>query len=240
MLIGILLFLFGLAVGGAAYRVGVVHYPGRPVRPYEQALVRRGGQVEKIDGPTWLKVWDTYTLLGIFDVSDRRLPLVVEPAYCMPGPNSDPALARQRFYAELMIVYRPIDMREVLRIGDDIEAWIESHVKAALRSLSLTRTWDLYDDGTEYADYVFDSLQPLALERGVLLLEVVVERLGVRTPNEILSRAEAGRARTLGRDGLVLQYLEVLKKMAESPSTTIILPTDLTGDPDAMLRAAKR
>ena len=57
--------------------------------------------------------------------------------------------------------------------------------------------------------------------------------------SELASRAKASSARSLGREGLVLTYLETLKEMANSPSTTILLPAEMSGDPDAVLKAAK-
>lgn len=240
MTIFLLALVLGIAIGAFGFYVVQEKAPGRPVAPYEQAVLKgtKGG-IELVNGPAWLSVHQNFNLLGVYDVSDRRMPLVVEPAYCIAAPDGDPNFPRQRFYAEMMIVYRPLDMNVILQLGDEIEPWLESRVKTALRTASLSVTWDLFDDGTFYAGTVFNEIAGPAMQHGIEIREVVVERLGTRTPNEIEARAQAGRARTLGRDGLVLQYLKVLEKLAESPSTTVVLPSDLEGDPAKILRHIK-
>jgi hypothetical protein len=242
MLAALLWVIVGAAIGAAIYRTLVVRAPGRPVQPYEQAVVKRSGQPVVIDGPTWLSVWDTYNLVGIFDVTDKRLPVVVEPAYAQVPPNlADPtAPTRQRFYAEMVVVYQPVDMLKVLRLGDDIDEWISSHVRTAVRGHALTQKWDPQDDGEQYSNAARLRLLPLQAERGIRLVEVYCERLGIRTEGEMKARAKGGAARTLGREGLVLTYLETLQEMATSPSTKILLPTEMSGDPDLVLRAERQ
>ncbi|MEZ5236970.1 MAG: hypothetical protein R2749_30380 [Acidimicrobiales bacterium] len=233
--------IIGVAIGAIGYHTAVVRAPGRPVGPYEQAVIKKHGQPVLIDGPAWLSVWDSYNVVGIYDVTDKRLAVQVEPAYALLPPSDDPdALPRQRFYAEMVIVYRPVDMVKILRLGDDIDEWLASHVRTAVRAHALTQKWDAQDSGEQYADAVRQRLLPLQVDRGIRLVEVYCERLGVRTPGEMEARAKGGKARELGREGLVLTYLETLQEMATSPSTKILLPTEMSGDPDAVLRAQQQ
>ena len=231
----VLAFIVGVAVGALGWRYAVVRAPGKPVQPFEQAVVKRNGQPELVDGPAWLSVWDSYFLVGIYDVTDKRLSVAVEPIYAMLPPSPDPAApVRQRFFIEMVVIYRPIDMREILRLGDDIDEWLSSHVRAAIRTHALTQRFDFQDDGEHYATAVRDRLMQWQDERGIRLVEVYTERLGVRTPVEMASRAKGSVARNLGREGLVLTYLETLKEMADSPSTKILLPAEMSGNPDAV------
>ena len=82
---------------------------------------------------------------------------------------------------------------------------------------------------------VRQRLWGLQQERGIELVEVYCQRVGVLTTGELQSRAKGSSARNLGRDGLMLTYLEALRELASSPSTKILLPTELSADPTAML-----
>ncbi len=238
LLTALVWLIIGALIGAVGYRTAVVRAPGRPVQPYEQAVIKRHGQPVIIDGPSWLSVWDSYNVVGVYDVTDKRLPMVIEPAYALLPPSADPdAMTRQRFYAEMSIVYRPVDMVKILRLGDDIDEWIGSHARTAVRAHALITKWDPQDNGEQYSEAILQRLRPLQTARGIQIIEVNCERLGVRTPGEMEARAKGGKARTLGRDGLVLTYLETLQELATSPSTKILLPAELSGDPDLVLRA---
>jgi hypothetical protein len=126
-------------------------------------------------------------------------------------------------------------MRLILSLGDDIDGWITSHVLSAVRAHALTMEWNEFDNGNGYAQAALNRLKQFEADRGIEVRELYVERVTVRTPGEMQSIAKGNAARTLGREGLVLTYLETLPEMATSPSTTILLPAPLSGDPDDVL-----
>ena len=249
----VLWLVLGAVIGAFLYHQILSRAPGRPVQTHQQAVYQRAGGSHLLDGPGWLSLRDSHNLIGIFDVSDKRLTVTVDPTYAIlvrnepdhgSRPDLDlgldaPKVSRQRFYIEIAIVYRPVDMVAVLRLGDDLDEWMASHVRAAVRSHALTQRWDPQDDGEQYSAVVRQRLAELQEQRGIQLIEVYCERVGVHTAGELASQAKASSARSLGREGLVLTYLETLKEMANSPSTTILLPTEMSGDPDAVLKAAK-
>jgi hypothetical protein len=235
MMLALITFAVGVILGAVGYNLTMVNTPGKPVGPYEQAVVRRGGEFRVIDGPAWLSLIDVFNLVDIYDVTDKRLTVHVEPAYAQLSDPQPGGPTRQRFYVDITVVYRPVDMRLILSLGEDIDGWITSHVMSAVRAHALTQVWNEFDNGSGYAAAALARLEELQAERGIVVRELYVERVTVRTPGEMQSIAKGNAARTLGREGLVLTYLETLQEMASSPSTTILLPAPLSGDPDDVL-----
>jgi hypothetical protein len=234
-MLALITFAVGVILGAVGYNLTMVNTPGKPVGPYEQAVVRRGGEFRLIDGPAWLSLIDVFNLVDIYDVSDKRLAVHVEPAYARVPEPQPGGPTRQRFYVDITVVYRPVDMRLILSLGDDIDGWITSHVLSAVRAHALTMEWNEFDNGNGYAQAALNRLKQFEADRGIEVRELYVERVTVRTPGEMQSIAKGNAARTLGREGLVLTYLETLQEMATSPSTTILLPAPLSGDPDDVL-----
>jgi hypothetical protein len=233
-MLALITFAVGVILGAVGYNLTMVNTPGKPVGPYEQAVVRRGGQFVAINGPAWLSLINVFNLVDIFDVTDKRLTVHVEPAYAqLPDPQPG-GPTRQRFYVDITIVYRPIDMVRVLRMGEDVDGWITSHVVSAVRAYALTQVWNEFDNGSGYATAALNRLHGLDPEEelGIQIRELYVERVTVRTPGEMQAIARGNTARTLGREGLVLAYLDTLQEMAASPSTTILIPTQLPSGPD--------
>jgi hypothetical protein len=235
MLLPLITFAVGVIIGAVGYNLTMVNTPGKAVGPYEQAVVRRGSEFKSVDGPAWLSLIDVFNLVDIYDVSDKRLTVHVEPAYARLAEVQPGGPTRQRFYVDITVVYRPVDMRLILSLGDDIDGWVSSHVMSAVRAHALTQEWNEFDNGSGYSQAALNRLKHFESERGIEIRELYVERVTVRTPGEMQSIAKGNAARTLGREGLVLTYLETLQEMASSPSTTILLPAPLSGDPDDVL-----
>lgn len=232
----ILAFIVGLLLGVLAQRAWVRYAPGRPVQPYEQAIVKRGRTVARINGPAWLRVADAINLVGIYNIADKRLLVHVEPAYAQLQPERPGDLTRQRFWMEIVVIYRPLAMDLVLRLGDDIEEWIAHHVRYAIRDFALTQLWDELSSGQEYANHALAELRKVQGERGIEVIEMFAERISVRAPGEMQSIAMGSNARNLGKEGLQLTYLEALKEIASQPSTKILMPAELAGDAEIALR----
>jgi hypothetical protein len=229
-------FVVGLLAGILLYRTYVRNAPGKPVQPYEQAVIKRGGTMVCIDGPAWLRVIDTINMVGIYDVSDKRLPVHVEPAHA-PLARPDPGgPTRQRFFIDIVVVYRPVAMDRVLGLGEQLEEWISHHVRTAVRQHALTLVWNEFSDGQEFAEAARRRLELHQSERGVRMIEVFAERIATRPAGEMEHIAKGSNARHLGREGLQLAYLETLKDLAAQPSTKILLPSDMPVDADTVLR----
>src|SRR5687768_9254348 len=128
MMLALITFAVGVILGAVGYNLTMVNTPGKPVGPYEQAVVRRGGEFKIIDGPAWLSLIDVFNLVDIYDVTDKRLTVHVEPAYAQLADPQPGGPTRQRFYTDITVVYRPVDMRLILSLGEDIDGWITSHV----------------------------------------------------------------------------------------------------------------
>ncbi|MFN0029591.1 MAG: hypothetical protein ACKV2O_20760 [Acidimicrobiales bacterium] len=230
----------GIVLGVAGYRAVLTAAPGRLIETHQAALIVQGGTTVQLNGPRQLSRRQGRNLLGVYDITDQRLDVTVDPVYAMTPPVDDAAPPeRQRFFLEMAVVYRPIDMVAVLRLSDDIDEWLASHVRTAVRALALTRRWDPQEDGERYALAVRQRLWGLQQQRGIELVEVYCQRVGVLTVGELQSRAKGSSARNLGRDGLMLTYLEALRELATSPSTKILLPTELSGDPHSLLAATR-
>lgn len=233
-----LFLITGLGVGIGLHWAYYHYAPGAPLGPYEQAVVRRGGVDGLIDGPAWLKVIDKLNLVGIYDVSDKRQTIHIEPAYSPLAKPEPGGLSRQRFYMDLVVIYRPTNMMRIMSLGDDFPTWLESVVVSTVRAVAFTRTWDELDDGSIYADHVESKLGKEQVARGFEVLDVYVERIQVRSPGEISTQAMANRAQALGRNGLILTYIEALETLANSENSTIVVPMELSGNLDRMLPAA--
>ncbi len=228
-------FIAGLLLGVLAQRAWIRHAPGRPVQPFEQAIIKRNGALVRINGPAWLKVADTLNLVGIYDISDKRRVVHVEPAHAQLPTQHSGEVAKQRFYLDIVVIYRPVAMDLVLRL-DDIEEWMDHHVRAAVRDAALTLMWNELSNGQEYVSPALARLQAMQASRGIEIVEMFPERIAVRPPSEMQSIAYGGNARHLGKEGLQLTYLEALKDIAAQPSTKILLPADLAGDAEIALR----
>lgn len=201
-------------------------------RGYDRLAVR--------NGPAWLTGMDRIFLVGVYDVSDKRFEILVEPVYApVTLPLDDPP-SFQRFFVQLVVVYRPHDMRKVFSIEDDIDELITARTRYAVRSRATQTAWQPLDDGSAYADAVRDTLAAALGGRGIEVIEVFCERIGVRAQPYLDSMVTGTRARNMGDEGLVLTYLEVLEKLAASESTTIVIPADLGGDPRTVLQEALR
>ncbi len=240
----ILWLVAGIALGAAGYHAVLTAAPGRLIETHQAALLARGGTTVQLNGPRQLSRREGRNLLGVYDIADQRLDVTVDPVYALAaGPQDaaglEPQPQPQRFFLEMAVVYRPIDMVAVLRLSNEIDEWLASHVRTAVRAHALSRRWDPQEDGERYAMAVRQRLWGLQQERGIELVEVYCQRVGVLTTGELQSRAKGSSARNLGRDGLMLTYLEALRELASSPSTKILLPTELSGDPNAMLRPTR-
>ena len=236
---GLLWLALGIALGAGGYHSFLAVARGRLIETHQTALVVQGGAAVQLNGPRQLSRRQGRNLLGVYDITDQRLDVTVDPVYAMtPGADDAAPPDRQRFFLEMAVVYRPVDMVALLRLSEDIDEWLASHVRTAVRAHALTRRWDPQEDGERYAMAVRQRLWSLQQERGVELVEVYCQRVGVLTTGELQSRAKGSSARNLGRDGLMLTYLEALRELATSPSTKILLPTELAGDPGALLRAS--
>lgn len=231
------LLVIGLGLGALLHRAYFRYMPGQPLQPYEQAVLRYGGEDGVISGPAWLKMIDKINLVGIYNVSEKHHAIHIEPAFARIANPVVGGLTRQRFYLDLVVVFRPTNMMQILRLGDDFPKWLDSTATAVVRREAFQQNWSEFDDGRHYAEMVRRRLVAEQAARGFEVVDVFVEKIHVRSPEEMAVLGQAGAAKTLGRDGIVLSYLHALEEVAKSPSTKVVIPLELSGDPDKIVRA---
>lgn len=217
-MMALLWLLVGVVVGIVGYRLYFTRMPGQPIGMYEQAVVREGATMHNVDGPYWLSMAQTFRLHGVYDVTDKTLKVHVEPAYA-PLAN-DPASA-QRLFADMVVIYRPTSMKDLLRLEQSPNEWITSMVTTVVKAHARLITWNPITNPQQLTDAVRAKLELELPSRGLEIVDLYCEGVGTVPTNVLESRAAGLIAQNMGRAGIVREYLTALTAAGGESNTMV-------------------